>query len=80
MVLEIRHALRDSDASNMDNPNRSRLMVKQKYDPQDFDARDVFAALALAGLLANDKEWTDDALCELAYDLADTMLKTKRGR
>lgn len=55
-------------------------MVKQKYDPQDFDARDVFAALALVGLLANDKEWTDDALCELAYDLADVMLKTKRKK
>jgi len=55
-------------------------MVRQKYDPQDFDARDVFAALALAGLLVNDKEWTDDALCEMAYDLADTMLKTKRRK
>lgn len=67
-------------ASNMDNFDRNRLMVKQKYDPQDFDARDAFAALALVGLLANDKEWTDEALCELAYDLADTMLKTKRRK
>jgi hypothetical protein len=64
----------------MDNFSRGRLMVKQKYDPQDFDARDVFAALAMVGLLANDKEWFDDALCELAYDLADTMLKIKGSR
>ena len=44
----------------------------------DFNARDLFAGLAMVGLLAKQGEWRD--ITSHAYDLAEAMLKEKAKR
>ena len=44
----------------------------------DFNARDLFAGLAMVGLLAKDGNWTGHP--SQAYDIADAMLKEKEKR
>ena len=46
----------------------------------DLDVRDLFAMLALCGLLVNDKPYDDNAIAELSYDLADAMLEARKPR
>jgi hypothetical protein len=65
-------------ASDMDNFDWNRLMVKQKYDPQDFDARDLFAALAMVGLLQTGTG-IQPKLAQWSYDVADLMLKEREN-
>ena len=46
------------------------------------DLRDCFAMFALNGLLkeATDGDYNDQAICELAYSLADSMLEARSGK
>jgi hypothetical protein len=49
----------------------------------DFNARDLFAGLAMCGMLANTNNPTtkpDRAHAQAAYDIADAMLKEKEKR
>ena len=48
----------------------------------DFNVRDLFAALAMTGMLANPiKDYsTNDDIVVGSYDLADVMLKEKEKR
>lgn len=46
----------------------------------DFNARDLFAGLAMVGTLSQNHVLTDDALAKIAYDLADAMIKEKEKR
>lgn len=43
--------------------------------------RDVFAGLALNGLLTEAKEdWSDQAIAELSYSLADAMMEARKPK
>ena len=48
----------------------------------DFNARDLFAALAMCGLMASDtkQEFGDATIACMAYDQAEAMLKEKEKR
>jgi hypothetical protein len=48
----------------------------------DFNARDLFAGLAMVGMLASDtkQQFSDTTVAELAYAQADAMLKEKAKR
>jgi hypothetical protein len=49
----------------------------------DFNARDLFAGLAMCGQLANSKIDTDASYADIAicsYEIADAMLKEKEKR
>ena len=55
----------------------------------DFNARDLFAGLAMIGLMSTPKKVSDkrgvtvtgqEGFSELAYDMADAMLKEKEKR
>lgn len=55
----------------------------------EFNARDLFAGLAMVGLMSTSKKVSDkrgftvtgqDGFAELAYDMADAMLKEKENR
>jgi hypothetical protein len=55
----------------------------------DFNARDLFAGLAMVGLMATSKKVSDkrghtvtgqDGFAELAYDMADAMILEKEKR
>ncbi len=43
--------------------------------------RDVFAGLALNGLLTEARgDWSDQAIAELSYSLADAMMEARKPR
>jgi hypothetical protein len=43
--------------------------------------RDVFAALALNGLLTESRgDWNDQAIAELSYSLADAMMEARKPK
>jgi hypothetical protein len=43
--------------------------------------RDVFAGLALNGLLTEAREdWSDQAIAELSYSLADAMMEARKPK
>lgn len=48
----------------------------------DFNARDLFAGLAMVGLIVRTKsdEWSDEYVVGSAYEIADAMLKEKEKR
>ena len=48
----------------------------------DFNVRDLFAALAMCGLMASDtkQEFGDATIASMAYDQADEMIKEKEKR
>lgn len=45
----------------------------------EFDMRDLFAGLALVGMIIRtpDREWSDKFVVESAYELADAMLEAR---
>jgi hypothetical protein len=49
---------------------------------EDFNARDLFAGLAMIGLIIRTKsdEWSDDHVVGSAYEIADAMLNEKEKR
>jgi hypothetical protein len=46
----------------------------------DFNSRDLFAGLALVGMIikTNAADWSDSYVVESAYELADAMLEARR--
>lgn len=52
--------------------------IEEAYYDHGMDLRDYFAAKALTGLLTEaNMDYKDDAVAELAYDLADAMMKAR---
>jgi hypothetical protein len=53
-------------------------------DPTGMTLRDYFAAKALHGLTASHREWAIDRyanrIAEIAYELADAMLRARGGK
>jgi hypothetical protein len=46
----------------------------------EFDMRDLFAGLALVGMIVrtSDEQWRDRFIVESAYELADAMLEARK--
>ena len=53
-------------------------MVKQKDDLQEFNSRDMFAALAMVGLLQTGTG-IQPKLAQWSYDIADLMLEERKN-
>jgi hypothetical protein len=54
------------------------ISLINKKEELGMDLRDYFAAQALQGLLNEaNSDFTDDAIAELAYSLADAMMKAR---
>ena len=46
----------------------------------DFNARDLFAGLAMCGMMAEGDDLSHKTIAELAYEMADAMLKEREKR
>lgn len=63
----------------MSNPKAFPQAIKESYFEHGMDLRDYFAAKALTGLLTEaSMDYQDDAIAELAYSLADAMMKARK--